>query len=513
MTEPMPSAIAVATARSRPAVHRLPRWMNWLVCLLLLAVTPVFALSLPPAVDDLQRRTFDFFWETADAETGLIPDRYPTRDFYSIAAVGYGLTAYVVGVERQYVSRDDAARRTLTTLRFLHDAPQGPEGSGTVGYKGFYYRYLDMTTRRRWRNIELSSADTALLLGGVLTAQMYFDRDTAVEREIRDLARRIASRVDWRWMQPRGQGIAHGWMPDVHDVAADLLVKPGSAPTGRPEPGFLALDWQGYCEIMLVYVLAIGAPEHAVAPEAWQVWTSGYNRQWGTLRGYEHLTFTAMFGHQFSHVWLDLRGIQDAFMRQKGIDYFENSRRAAYAQRAYAIANPMGWRDYGPNVWGWTAVDGPADVERPYQGEKRRFRTYFPRGEGIVYSDDDGTIAPTAAAASIAFAPEIVVPAVEEMTRRYGSYLIGRYGFFDAFNPSFDYTDVPLRHGRLVPGHGWVDTDWIGIDQGPIVAMIENARSDLVWRLLRQHPQIRRGLSRAGFTGGWLDAPGPAGAR
>jgi hypothetical protein len=224
------------------------------------------------------------------------------------------------------------------------------------------------------------------------------------------------------------------------------------------------------------------------------------------LYGQPHLTFTPLFGHQYSHVWIDFRGIVDGPMRKAGLDYFENSRRATYAQRAYAIENPMRWSGYGENVWGLTASDGSADVELDYRGEMRRFRTYSARGIGMVYSVDDGTIAPTAAAASIPFAPEIVIPAVEEMHRRYGEHIYGKYGFLDAFNPSFDY-DVPLTHGHIVPGFGWVDNDYVGINQGPIVAMIENHRTGLIWRKTKSNPYIRRGLERAGFGGGWLDVP------
>ena len=213
-------------------------------------------------------------------------------------------------------------------------------------------------------------------------------------------------------------------------------------------------------------------------------------------------------------MWIDFRAILDTPMRTAGYDYFENSRRATYAQRAYAIANPMRWIAYGENVWGLTASDGAADVELEFGGEKRTFRTYSPRGVGVEYTLDDGTIAPTAAIASIAFAPEIVIPAVEEMYRRYGAHIFGKYGFYDAFNPSFSY-DVPLRHGRTIAGFGWVDTDYLGIDQGPILAMIENYRTGLVWRVMRDNPHIRAGLVQAGFKGGWLagETPHPVSAK
>ncbi len=446
---------------------------------------PTVSTKLPPLFDDLEERTFRYFWDTADPATGLVPDRYPTPSFASIAAVGFALTAYPIGVERGWVTREAARERVLTTLRFFHSAPQGESGSEAAGYKGFFYRYLDMKTGLRSGPIEVSTVDTALLLGGVLFAQSYFDGSNAKEAEIRRLADEIYRRVDWRWAQARPPAISHGWIP---------------------ETGFIEHDWLGYNEAMLVYILALGSPTHPVEPVAWDVWGRGYEHYWGELYGQPHLTFTPLFGHQYSHVWIDFRGIVDGPMRRAGLDYFENSRRATYAQRAYAIANPMRWTGYGENVWGLTASDGSADVELEFNGEMRRFRTYSARGIGMVYSVDDGTIAPTAAAASLPFAPEIVIPAVEEMHDRYGEHIYGKYGFLDAFNQSFDY-DVPLTHGHVVPGFGWVDNDYVAINQGPIIAMIENYRTGLVWRYTKTNPYIRRGLERAGFTGGWLDAP------
>lgn len=445
---------------------------------------PPLSSRLPPLFDELQERTFRYFWDSADPVTGLVPDRYPTPSFASIAAVGFALTAYPIGVERGYVTRAAARQRVLTTLRFFRNAPQGPQVTSMAGYRGFFYRYLDMKTGERFGDIELSTVDTALLLGGMLFCQSYFNQPNAEEAEIRRLVESIYERVDWRWAQIRKPAISHGW---------------------TPESLFLDYDWRGYNEAMLVYILALGSPTHAVAPTAWQEWERDYGHVMGTVYGQTYLTFMPLFGHQYSHVWVDFRGILDDPMRKAGFDYFENSRRATYAQRAYAIANPMRWAGYGKNVWGLTASDGSADLDLVFAGEKRSFRTYCARGVDMKSAVDDGTIAPTAAAASIAFAPEIVIPAVEEMYRRYGTHIYGKYGFYDAFNPSFDF-DVPLRHGRRIPGFGWVDTDYIGIDQGPILAMIENYRSGLVWRMTRTNAHIRLGLERAGFTGGWLNA-------
>jgi hypothetical protein len=313
----------------------------------------------------------------------------------------------------------------------------------------------------------------------VLFAQSYFDGDNPQEAEIRRLADEIYRRVDWRWAQARPPAVSMGW---------------------RPEDGFIPHDWIGYDEAMLLVILALGSPTFPVEPAAWPKWVSGYEDDWGTFFGQEHLGFPPLFGHQYSHVWVDFRGIQDGYMRGRGIDYFENSRRATYAQRAYAMANPEGWKGYGQDIWGLTACDGPVDAELDYQGKRRVFRTYSARGPGF---NDDGTLAPTAAAASIPFAPEIAIPAVMELRRRYGEHIYSTYGFLDSFNPSFDY-EVPLQHGRRVQGFGWVAGDYLGIDQGPIIAMIENHRSELVWRVMRKNPYIRAGLERAGFQGGWL---------
>ena len=186
-----------------------------------------------------------------------------------------------------------------------------------------------------------------------------------------------------------------------------------------------------------------------------------------------------MFGHQYSHVWIDFRGIQDAYMREKGIDYFENSRRAAYAHREYSIQNPMRWRGYDSEIWGLSACDGPADTVQIFNNEERGFFTYAARGTAATHLLDDGTIAPTAAVGSIAFAPEIVIPTIRAFRVRFGENLYQKYGFLDAVNPSFTFPNVPLRHGQIIENLGWVDTDYLSIDQGPIVAMIENYRSGL----------------------------------
>jgi hypothetical protein len=232
------------------------------------------------------------------------------------------------------------------------------------------------------------------------------------------------------------------------------------------------------------------------------VYTAG--RRLDEYRGQMHVNFAPLFGHQYSHVWIDFRGLLDDSMAEKGLDYFENSRRATLAQRAYAIANPGGWKGYGPDVWGLTACDGP-DVKAIVNGREVTFWGYSARGAAGGEERDDGTLAPTAALGSLPFAPEIVVPAVAEMQRRYGAHLYSTYGFLDAFNPSVP-DGAPVKAGRVVAGAGWFDTDYLGIDQGPILAMIENHRNGFVWRVMRGNPHVQRGLFRAGFRGGWLEA-------
>ncbi len=445
------------------------------------------ALAFPTSpialVDDVAARTFRYFWETTNAENGLAPDRYPSPAPASVAAVGFALTAYPVGAARGFVTHAQARTRTLATLRFFHDAPQGPKPRGMAGHKGFYYHYLDMTTGARAGGSELSTVDTALFLSGVLFCASYFNGSHPHEQQIRTLAKSIYARVDWRWAQPRPPSIVLGW---------------------TPEQGFLPYDWRGYCEAMQVYLLALGSPSYPVERTAWDLWSSGYDKNWGVYFGQRHLAFASLFGHFHAQTWVDFRGIQDAFMRRHGLDYFENTRRAIHAQRNYAMINPRSWRSYGADVWGISACDGPAHVRLPYGSEKRLFRRYWARGAAGPWAFDDGTLTPAAVLASLAFAPDVALPAIEAQHRRFGAHIYGDYGFVDAFNPSFDF-DVPLRAGRQVKGLGWVDSDYIGIDQGLIVAALENQRSQLIWRVMRNNADLRRGLRRAGFSGGWLD--------
>ncbi|MEK7729097.1 MAG: glucoamylase family protein [candidate division KSB1 bacterium] len=437
-----------------------------------IAIPPLRATAWDPFLDSLQTRTLKFFLETTDQATGLAPDRWPSQSPSSIAAVGFALTCYPIAVERELISRAEAAQRTLNTLRFFYQLPQNdqPEASG---YKGFFYHFLKMPSgAREWR-CELSTIDTALLLSGALFSQSYFDGVNTAEQEIRALADTLYYRVDWQWAMADTNGIKTAWFP---------------------EKGFDPYIWDGYDEAMILYFLALGSPTHPVPASAWQTWTKPY--VWAKYYGVEFVSFGPLFGHQYSHCWIDFRGVQDDYMRAKGLDYFENSRRATYTQQAYGRENPRAYRDYAENIWGLTACDGPRDTTFVVDGKHRQFWSYRARGVSFDWIEDDGTIAPTAAGGSVAFAPEICIPALKTMRTKYDTLLWKEYGFLDSFNPSYITPKFP---------NGWFDHDYLGIDQGPIAIMIENLRSGFVWKVMKKNPHIVRGMQRAGFTGAWLE--------
>jgi hypothetical protein len=423
-------------------------------------------------LDTLENRTFHYFWDLADPNTGLIPDRAPTKSFSSIAATGFGLTADVIGVKRGYVTRNQAANRILKTLKFFWNAPKGPQATDVTGYHGFYYHFLDMSTGKRFKNVELSTIDTTWLLAGILVSRDYFDGSSPEEQQIRALADSINNRVDWKWFTKSDSLVSMGW---------------------HPESGFLNAEWKGYNEGSFLYVLALGSPTHPLGPLSWKKWTAGYD--WASYYGYQAVQFGPLFGHQYSQMFVNYKGIQDAYMKNVGSDYFENSKRATLAQIDYAKHNPMNFVGYGNNVWGLTACDGPANQTVTWSGNKIKFHTYTARGEAANYDNDDGTIAPTAAGGSIPFTPDQSITALMYMKDQYPG-IWGKYGFKDSFNATYP----KATGGNSV----WYDKDYLGIDQGPILIMAENYRSGMIWKLLEKDPVVIRGLKRSGFKGGWL---------
>jgi hypothetical protein len=433
---------------------------------------PTEAVSQPAVTDEeldaLQWRTVEYYVHEVNHRNGLIRDKTQEGAPCSIAAVGMALAGSPLLVERGMFPRDFMARRVLTKLRFFWNSPQGPEPDAT-GYKGFYYHFLDMETGRRVWECELSTIDSAFLFAGMLTVATYFDQDTETEQEIRTLADALYRRADWRWAQNGGATLTHGW---------------------RPESGFLPYRWEGYDEGLLLYVLGLGSPTHPLPEESYAGYTATY--QWKEVYGNEYLYSGPLFTHQLSHMWIDFRGLQDAFLRDRGIDYFENSRRATYVHREYAIRNPLQFKGYNEHCWGLTASDGPGWVTRTIDGVERTFYDYLARG--APFGPDDGTVAPWVVVASLPFAPEIVLPTLQ----KFAGIDIGmhrRYGFKATFNWSF-----PVE-GNLL---GWVTPYHFGIDQGPIILMVQNYRTGFLWDLMKRCPYFVTGLRRAGFKGGWL---------
>jgi hypothetical protein len=416
------------------------------------------ALETTDAIlDSLQYGSFRYAWDQANPTNGLIRDRSQSGSPCSIAATGFGLSTICIGVDHGWVPRSTAAARVLTTLQTFWNGPQGPAASGMIGYQGLFYHFLDLTTATRTFNSELSTIDTALLLAGILDARQFFDGSAADEVQIRTLANSIYQRVNWTFVStcapPCCTYLWMGW-------------KPGGG-------GFSGFGpWQGYNEAMILYLLAIGSPTHPIPGCAWGTWSFSY--VWTTQYGYSYVQFPPLFGHQYSHCWVDFRIYNDAYMSGKGLTYFENSRRATYAQRAYCIANPGGFTGYNTSLWGLTASDDPPPAP-----------LYVAHGAPPA-ENDNGTITPTAAISSIAFAPEICIPVIENLWTNYKAQLWGPYGFRDAFNLSVS----PV----------WYGTDVLGIDQGPIAIMIENYRTGRVWNRFMRGAEIQNGLLQAGFT-------------
>ena len=417
----------------------------------------------------LQFSTILYYLHETNPDNGLIRDKTDPGAPSSIAAIGMGLAAIPVIVERGVLFRDFGAKIARKRLRFLSELPQGPEPDAS-GYKGFFYHFLDIETGRRVWKCELSILDSAFLFAGALTVATYFDRDTPDEVEVRRLADALYRNADWNWARNGGATLTHGWYP---------------------ESGFIPHRYEGYDEGLLLYILGLGSPTHPLPCESYDAYRASY--QWKHIYGRELLYSGPLFTHQLSHLWIDFHGIRDAFMGERGSDYFANSRQATFIQQEYAIRNPYEFAGYGEHCWGFTACDGPGYITRVIDGVERNFFDYVARG--APFGPDDGTVAPWVVVASLPFAPEIVAPTLHHFAQM-DLGLTKKYGFKPSFNQSFAVPDSPTGW--------WVTPYHFGIDQGPVVLMIENYRSGLLWNIMRRCPPLVAGLRRAGFKGGWL---------
>ncbi|MDP4078950.1 glucoamylase family protein [Acidovorax sp. A1169] len=415
-------------------------------------------------LDTLQRQAFDYFPTYTHPRTGLVADTSRPGAPASIAVVGFALSAYPVGVERGWIGRDEAVGHCLDVLRFF----AGSDQSGAVdatGWRGFYFHFLNSETGLRAWASELSSIDTALLIMGMLTAAAYFDAATPAETELRKLANTLYERVNWNWSEHDDDAVALGW---------------------KPECGFLNYGWQGYSEAIVLYALGLGAASHRLTAASFEAWTVTY--QWENIYGIDFLYAGPLFMHQFSHAWIDFRGIRDRFMHEKDCDYFENSRRAVQVQRQYAIRNPRGFSGYGQDCWGLSAGDGPSVEPKVVAGRRQAFYGYAARG--VPWGPDDGTLNGACMVASLVFAPEIALPALRKLVAEA--------------SPGARAVHASGVNATAGGEMAWISEGEFGLDQGLMVLMIENFRSGLLWRLTRSIPCLRAGLLRAGFTGGWL---------
>lgn len=414
-------------------------------------------------LDSIQHKTFLFFLNEHHPEWGIVKDRAASWAPASIASTGFGIPCFAIGVERNWITREKAAKITLDLLKFFANSEQSTDTNAT-GYKGFYYHFLRMNTGTREWKCELSSIDTGLLMMGILFARNYYNLDNEAEKQIRELAAVLLGKMDWKFMQMS----ATAKHPDCISMA------------WSPEEGLLNHGWSGYNEGLFLYILAAGTGMQDVI-KSYDSWLSTY--QWETpYKGLSLVAFPPLFGHQFSQAFIDFRGIGDKYMKEKGIDYFENSRRATYVQQQYAIENPKGWVGYDSLCWGFTASDGPGSE---YNFGDKKFEGYAGRGSSGKDNTiaEDGTIAPYGPLSSLPFCPEIVFPTIKNINQKYGKELWGKYGYYDSFNPTAK----------------WVNNDFIGIDEGPMLIMIENFRTGMVWDYVMKDPIIQKGLSTLGF--------------
>lgn len=383
-------------------------------------------------LDEIERASFQFFWEQTNPDTGQVKDRAflngsDTRTMSSIAATGFGLTALCIGDTRGYGEKQEIAGRVRATLQFVWE--KLPE------VHGFFYHFVDMNTGRRWAQSELSSIDTSLLLCGVLTARQHFQ-----DPQIQDLAAKIYQRVDWPWMLNGGPTFSMGW---------------------HPETGFLKARWEHYCELMMIYLLAIGSTTHPVSPETWKAWT----RPTITYQGITYISGNdPIFTHQYSHAWFDFRGKRDAYT-----NYFQNSVLATKAHKLFCLSLRPQFSDYSEDLWGISASD--------------YVKGYTAWGGPPPQGPLDGSIVPCATGGSLPFLYTDCIRVLRNIRGTYAPKGWGRYSYVDAFNPLTE----------------WYDRDVLGIDLGITMLMAENARTGFVWETFMKNREAASAMQKVGF--------------
>ena len=390
-------------------------------------------------LDELERRGCLFFAEQSGPNTGQVLDRaearvsnpndgkLDSRRMTSTAATGFGLAALCIADKRGYIPHAKVLEQVRRTLRFHVNQLQN--------FHGFFFHFNDIETGARFRNTEVSTIDTAILLCGALTARAYFTADD----ETHSLATTLYNRVDWTWFLnvPGEKTLSMSW---------------------KPESGFNKSRWAHYCELMMIYLLAIGSPTHPIDPACWDAWV----RPKMSYAGFDYISAPdPLFVHQYSHAFFDFRNKADKYT-----DYFANSILATRAHERFCLN--LG-KPYTLDYWGISA----SDSQHGYTAWGG------PPGEGGI----DGSVVPNACAGSLPFVPVNCLRVLHSLKDKYGKYAWGRYGFVDAFHPDAQ----------------WYDTDVLGIDQGISVLMAENLRTGFLWETFMRNPEPALAFQRAGF--------------
>jgi len=406
-------------------------------------------------LEAVQRQTFNFFWEGAHPESGLALDRCTARQERSnhktaVGGSGFGIMAIIVAVERSWISRETALDRLGRILDALNAA--------TV-YHGAFPHYLNGRTGAtipfHRKDDGGDVVETSYLCMGLLCARQYFQRDTRVETTLRARITRLWEEVEWDWYTRGGGEVLYWhWSPN-NDWAMNHKIR-------------------GWNECLITYVLAAAAPRYPIDPV---VYHHGFASGAGFLNGRSYYNIELplgmpyggpLFFTHYSFCGLDPHGLKDRYA-----DYWELNRRHVAINRAHCVANPGNYPGFGEFCWGLTASDDP-------QG-------YLAHAPDL----DNGTIAPTASLASLPYAPREVMSTLRHFLKQHGTRIWGPFGFFDAFCEQ----------------RNWFSEVYLAIDQGPIIVMMENHRTGLLWKLLMGVPEVQTGLRKLGFSSPYLDRP------
>lgn len=391
----------------------------------------------------VQERTFRYFWDYAHPVSGLARERFGSGDVVTSGGSGFGVMAFPVAVERGFITRDEAVERILKIVNFL--------GCKAEKFHGAFPHWLNGTTGKALRfSVKDNGGDiveTALLLQGLLTVKEYFNGPDPREVAVRDGIDAIWRGVEWDWYT-RGEDVIYWhWSPE-YEWEMNLPVA-------------------GWNEALIVYVLAASSPTHPISRV---VYEKGWARDGAMANGNEYLGVVLplgpsyggpLFFAQYSFLGLDPRGLSDKYA-----DYWHQNVAQTRINYKYCVENPKGWKGYGRNVWGLTACDVPGG-----------YAANSP-------TEDFGTIAPTAALSSFPYTPYESMEALHYYYYVLGEKTFGEYGFCDAFNLQED----------------WFSPSYLAIDQGPIIIMMENYRTGLLWDLFMKNEDVRSGLTSLGFS-------------